>query len=204
MRTLHQMQMSGNSYKIRLAARQLGVPLILKDYGMHTGDTRTPEFLAKNPNGRVPMLELDDGRCLPESGAILWYLAEGSALIPKDPWQRAQMLNWMFFEQYSHEPYVAVLRFLLRYATPEALGKRRASLPELETRGRAALGVMDTHLKRSDWFSGERYGIADIALYAYTHTAGESGFDLADYPAVGVWLARVAAEPGHIPMSEKW
>jgi glutathione S-transferase len=204
MRVLHQMQMSGNCYKIRLASRQLGIPIALKDYGVHAGDTRKPEYLAKNPNGRVPMLELDDGRCLPESGAILWYLAEGSALIPKDPWQRAQMLNWMFFEQYSHEPYIAVTRFLLTEATPETLEKRRASIPGLQARGRAALGVMDTHLSKNAWFSGERYGLADIALYAYTHAADEGGYDLTDYPAVSMWCQRVRSQPGHIPLSEHW
>ena len=203
MRTLHQMWMSGNCYKVRLAARQLGIPLALKDYGVHDGETRKAPFLAKNPNGRVPLLELDDGRCLPESNAILWYLADGSALIPKDPWSRAQMLSWMFFEQYSHEPYVAVTRYLLTEATPEELEKRRASIPELQTRGRAALSVMDKHLGSNDWFSGERYGIGDIALYGYTHAADEGGYDLKDYPAVSAWLARVAGEPGHVPLNEK-
>jgi glutathione S-transferase len=204
MRTLHQMQMSGNCYKIRLASRQLGIPLALKDYGLHDGETRKAPFLAKNPNGRVPLLELDDGRCLPESNAILWYLAEGSALIPKDPWQRAQMLNWMFFEQYSHEPYIAVTRFLLTEATPEMLEKRRASIPDLQARGRAALGVMDTHLAKQEWFSGERYGLADISLYGYTHAADEGGYDLNHYPAVCAWLERVRGQPGHIPLSEHW
>src|SRR6201995_3972988 len=124
MAVLHQMQMSGNCYKIRLVAHQLGIPLTLKDYPLHGGETRTPEFLAKNPNGRVPMLELPDGRCLPESGAILFHLSEGSSLQPADPWARAQMLQWMFFEQYSHEPYIAVARFWLAYAPKEALEKR--------------------------------------------------------------------------------
>jgi glutathione S-transferase len=203
-RTLHQMQMSGNCYKIRLASRQLGIPIVLKDYGLHTGDTRKPDYLAKNPNGRVPMLEMDDGRCLPESGAILWYLAEGSALIPKDPWERAQMLGWMFFEQYSHEPYVAVARYIVSYATPDVREKRSASLPELQTKGRAALGVMETHLEKNDWFSGARYGLADIALYGYTHAAEEGGFALEDYSALRTWLDRVAAQPGHIPLSVSW
>jgi glutathione S-transferase len=201
---LHQMQMSGNCYKIRLLARQLGVPLRLKDYPLHGGVTREPAFLAKNPNGRVPLLELDDGRCLPESGAILWHLSEGSPLQPADKWGRAEALSWMFFEQYSHEPYVAVARFWLAYAPPAEREKKRGLVAEWHAKGNAALGVMETHLRAHDWFAGGRYSIADIALYGYTHCAAEGGFDLARYPAIGRWLARVAAEPGHIPLSESW
>jgi len=181
---LHNMQMSGNCYKVRLAARQLGIPLVLEDYPVNGTKTRTPEFLAKNPNGRVPLLELEDGRCLAESNAILCYLAEGSALVPRDAWDRATMLQWMFFEQYSHEPYIAVARFLLSEATPAALELRRGSIPELQMKGNAALGVMEAHLSRHDWFAGDSYSIADIALYGYTHCAGEGGFDLSRYPAV--------------------
>ena len=123
MPVLHQMQMSGNCYKVRLTARQVGVPLTLRDYSEFGGETRTPEFLAKNPNGRVPLLEWEDGRMLPESGAIIWHLAEGSALAPDDSWSRAEALSWMFFEQYSHEPYVAVARFWLAYAPKDELKK---------------------------------------------------------------------------------
>ena len=202
MLVLHQMQMSGNSYKVRLAARQLGIPLQLKDYGVHTGETRTPEFLAKNPNGRVPMLELEEGRCLPESGAILFYLADGSRLVPQDKFARAQMLQWMFFEQYSHEPYVAVLRFLRRYLAPGQIDPRRPE--DLEPKAYAALQVMETHLAAHGWFAGGSYSIADIALYAYTHTADESGLDLSRFPALTRWLARVRTLPGHIPLSERW
>jgi glutathione S-transferase len=201
---LHQMQMSGNCYKVRLAAHQLGVDLTLKDYPLHGGLTRKPDFLAKNPNGRVPLLELDDGRCLPESGAILWHLSDGTKLQPEDTWSRAEALAWMFFEQYSHEPFVAVARFWLRYAAPEDLEKKRALVPEWHARGNAALAVMETHLKKNDWFVGRRYSIADIALYGYTHCADEGGFDVNDYPAVRRWLARVAEQPGHIPLSEHW
>ena len=204
MPTLHQIQVSGNCYKVRLAARQLGVPLRLKDYPLHGGDTRRPDFLAKNPNGRVPMLELDDGRHLPESGAILWYLSEGTALQPADKWARAEMLQWMFFEQYSHEPYIAVARFWIAFAPKDELEKKRALIPEWHARGNAALGVMETHLSKTDWFAGGRYSIADIALYAYTHCAADGGFDLALYPAVSRWLARVAATPGYVPLSESW
>jgi glutathione S-transferase len=198
------MQMSGNCYKVRLAARQLGVPLTLKNYGLHDGATRKPEFLAKNPNGRVPLLEFEDGRVLAESDAILWYLSEGTPLQPADRWGRAQALQWMFFEQYSHEPYVAVARFWIAYAAKEDLEKRRHLIPEWHAKGNAALAVMQTHLSRNDWFAGGSYSIADIALYGYTHCAAEGGFDLGAYPAVGAWLERVKAQPGHIPLEAAW
>jgi glutathione S-transferase len=201
---LHQMQMSGNCYKIRLAARQLGIPIALRDYPLMTGETRKPDFLRLNPNGRVPLLELDDGRTLAESGAILSYLTEGTHLQPTDKWARAQMLQWMFFEQYSHEPYIAVVRFLVAYANKELLEKRRPDLPRLIESGRAALGVMETHLSHNDWFAGGAYSLADIALYGYTHCASEGGFELGRYPRVRAWLDRVAAVPGHIPLSEAW
>jgi glutathione S-transferase len=204
MAVLHQMQMSGNCYKIRLASKQVGFALSLQDYPLHGGVTRQPAYLAKNPNGRVPMLELDDGRYLPESGAILWYLTAGTSLQPGDDWGRAEALSWMFFEQYSHEPYVAVARFWLAYAAPEDLAKKRDLVPEWHAKGNAALGVMDTHLKTHDWFAGGGYSLADIALYGYTHCANEGGFDLSAFPAVTCWLARVAEQPGHIPLSESW
>jgi glutathione S-transferase len=200
--TLHQMQVSGNCYKVRLCAHQLGIPILLKDYGLHDGTTRTPDFLAKNPNGRVPMLELEDGRCVPESGAILNWLAHGSDMIPQDRTAHAQMLQWMFFEQYSHEPYVAVARFWLKFADKEALAKKQHLVNEWHEKGNAALGVMETHLSEHDWFAGNRYSIADIALYGYTHCAEDGQFDLSHYPAVQRWLARVAATPGYIPLSE--
>ena len=203
MTILHQMHVSGNCYKVRLAAHQLSVPLTLKDYGLHDGSTRTPQFLKLNPNGRVPLLEFDDGRTLPESGAILYHLSDGSPLQPGNAWDRAQMLQWMFFEQYSHEPYIAVARFWLAFAKPEELEKKRHLVPEWHAKGNAALGVMENHLKTHDWFAGKSYSIADIALYGYTHVAGDGGFDLSAYPAVSVWLARVAAEPKHIVISER-
>ena len=201
---LHQMQMSGNCYKVRLAARQLGIPITLKEYPLHGGETRKPEFLAKNPNGRVPLLELEDGRTLPESCAILWYLAEGTKLVPESKWDRAQALSWMFFEQYSHEPYVAVARFWLHYAPKAELAKKQHLVGEWHDKGNAALGVMNTHLKTHDWFASQNYSIADISLYGYTHCAAEGGFNLSDYPAVTRWLARVAGQPGHIPLEESW
>ncbi|MSP94348.1 MAG: glutathione S-transferase family protein [Alphaproteobacteria bacterium] len=203
---LHNMQISGNCYKVRLAARQLGIALQLKEYGLGSGLTRTPEFLAKNPIGRVPLLELEDGRCLAESGAILFYLAEGSALVPKDSWTRAKMLEWMFFEQYEHEPYVAVARRWLAFEPKEALEAleaKRHLVPEWHAKGNVALTVMEKHLAKNDWFAGA-YSIADIALYGYTHSAAEGGFELSRYPAVSYWLKRVAAQPNHIPLSERW
>ena len=204
MPVLHQMQVSGNCYKVRLAARQLGVPLTLKDYGLHDGTTRRPDFLSKNPNGRVPLLEFEDGRTLAESDAILWYLGEDTYLLPADRWGRAEVLQWMFFEQYSHEPYIAVARFWLAFAPKAELEKRQHLIPEWHTKGNAALGVMQTHLARHDWFAGGRYSIADIALYGYTHCAADGGFDLAAFPAVGAWLKRVASEPGHVPLEVAW
>jgi glutathione S-transferase len=204
MPTLHNMQISGNCYKVRLTARQLGIPLKLEQYPVNGTKTRTPEFLAKNPNGRVPLLEWEDGRCLAESNAIIFHLAEGSALIPKDAWTRAKMLEWMFFEQYSHEPYIAVARFILTEATPEAREKRLPSIPELQTKGNAALAAMESRLAKNAWFAGDAYSLADIALYAYTHAAEEGGFELARYPAVVAWLKRVAAQPNHIPLNESW
>lgn len=204
MLTLHHMQESGNCYKVRLAARQLGIPIRLKDYSFGSGKTRMPEFLTKNPNGRVPMLELDDGQYLPESGAILFYLAEGSALLPGDKFARAQALQWMFFEQYEHEPYVAVARRWLKFETKEALAAKKHLVPEWHAKGNAALGVMESHLAKHDWFAGGQYSIADIALYGYTHAAEDGGFELSRYPAIMSWLKRVAAQPNHISLDESW
>ena len=204
MPVLHQMQMSGNCYKVRLVARQTGQKIALKEYPLMAGNTRKPDFLAKNPNGRVPALEFEDGRVLPESGAIIFHLSEGTQLQPEDKWARAQMLQWMFFEQYSHEPYIAVARYWLKLAPTDELEKRRHLVPEWHDRGNAALGVMEDHLRTHDWFAGDRYSIADIALYGYTHCAQDGGFALEDYPAVCSWLKRVASQPGHIPMEESW
>ena len=201
---LHNMQISGNCYKVRLAARQLGFALVLEEYKPGSGKTRAPEFLAKNPNGRVPLLELDDGRCLAESGAILFYLAEGTSLMPADKWGRAQALQWMFFEQYEHEPYIAVARRWLSYEPKAALETKRHLVSEWHAKGNVALRVMETHLTKHRWFAGDRYSIADIALYGYTHSADEGGFDLSRYRAVSAWLKRVADEPRHIPLSESW
>ena len=187
---------SGNGYKARLLLAQLGQRYDWTDLDIDAGATRKPEFLKRNPNGRIPTLELDDGTNLAESYAILWYLAEGSAFVPNDRLGRAQALQWMFFEQYSHEPYVATPRYIVRHLAADHA--RRAELPDRLAKGRAALAVMETHLKTRQFFVAERYTIADIALYAYTHVADEGGHDLAPYASVRAWLERVAAQPGYI------
>ena len=196
--TVYGMSTSGNCHKIRLLLEQLGRSYRWIEIDSANGETRTPEYLAKNPNGRVPMLELEDGRLLVESNAILCYLAEGTPFFPADAWQRAQALSWMFFEQYSHEPYIAVARFI-RGWTP-ADSPRRADLPRLVERGEQALAVMEKYLDNAPWFSGSDYGIADIALFAYTDCAGDGGFDLAKFPLVSNWLSRIRATAGFVPM----
>ena len=193
--TLYDYLESGNGYKVRLLLAQLERPYRWVEVDIMRGATRTPDFLAKNANGRIPTLELEDGSCIAESNAILWYLAEGSAFLPGDRLPRAQVLQWMFFEQYSHEPYVATPRFILKHLP--ANSPRRDELAHRLKQGRAALGVMETHLQGRQYFVGERYSIADIALYAYTHVAHEAQLDLAPYPSVRVWLARVAGQPRH-------
>lgn len=202
--TVHGYSVSGNCHKIRLLLEQLGRHLD-RDYrwvevDSSRGETRTPDYLAKNPNGKVPMLKRDDGHVLVESNAILHYLAEGTPCLPDDPWQRAQALSWMFFEQYSHEPYVAVARFICGWTPIDS--PRRADLPRLRERGHEAFAVMEKHLSAHPWFTGPAYGIADIALFAYTDVAHQGGFDLAPYPALRDWLARVRATPGFVAMPE--
>jgi glutathione S-transferase len=189
---------SGNCYKVKLALEQLKLPYRWVEVSTTKGETRTREFLARNPNAQVPTLELEDGQCLPESGAILCYLAEGTPLLPAERLARARVLQWMFFEQYSHEPCIAVARAILRYQPPDS--PRRAELPRLQERGRKALAVMQQHLAQEPFFAAGRYSLADIALYAYTHCAADGGFELARYPAVVAWLARVKAQPGHVPL----
>jgi glutathione S-transferase len=199
---LHEYSQSGNCYKIRLTAALLGVTLERREYDIKNGETRTPEFLANvNPNGRIPVLQVGD-RFIPESNAACFYLADESPLVPEDRFERADMLRWMFFEQYNHEPNVATLRFWLAFLGEDQLSDiQRASLPARREAGAAALKLMDEHLACRSYFVGERLSLADIALYAYTHVAEEGGFDLADYPSIGRWLARVAAEPGYTAMS---
>jgi glutathione S-transferase len=187
---------SGNAYKVSLLLAQLGldVPVTALDILASPSETRRPEFLAKNPNGRIPVLELDDGSFLAESNAILYYLASGTPFLPDDPLGRARALQWMFFEQYSHEPYVAVLKFWTLFGGLH--NKRPDEIAVWKQRGQAAIDVMQRQLTGHEWFTGARYGIADIALYAYTQTAGDIGFEIG--PAVTAWLARVRAQPHHV------
>src|SRR5713101_3960753 len=168
MLTLYDFMGSGNGYKVRLLLAQLGTPYKLVECDILKGETRTPEFLAKNPNGRIPTLQLEDGTHLAESGAILWYLGEGTAFAPADRLSRAQTLQWMFFEQYSHEPYIAVVRFW-RHFVSELSPLQQLDLPERLKKGYAALDVMEQHLATRPFFVDDRYGLADIALYGYTH-----------------------------------
>src|SRR5262245_53905295 len=192
---------SGNCYKIRLLLNHLDRSYEWVDVDVLARETRTPEFLAKNPNGRVPVLELDDGNYLAESNAILWYLARGTDFVPTRPLDHAKTLEWLFFEQYSHEPYIATSRYWIHYLN--ARDQYTDKLAEKRDPGYAALGVMDRHLAASPFFVGPRMTIADIALYAYTHVAAEGDFDLQPYPAVRQWLERVAAVPGHIAMRRR-
>lgn len=199
--TLHEDPLSGNCYKIKLTAALLGVPLALRRYDIMGGETRTTEFLAGvNPNGRIPVLQIGD-RFLPESNAACWYLADGSALIPRDRFERADMLRWMFFEQYNHEPNVATLRFWLAYVGEAHLSdQQRASIPAKRAAGEQALALMDEHLASRQWFVGDTASLADIALFAYTHVAEEGGFGLRERAHVGAWLDRVAALPNFVAM----
>ena len=187
---------SGNSYKVRMTCARLGLDYTHIPVDIHAGETHTPEFLALNPAGQIPLLLLDDGRPLAESNAIIQFLAEGSALIPTDPYLRARMQQWMFWEQYRHEPAIAVARFIHNYA----MQARADELPALTAKGYAALDVMEDHLADTGWFVGPSCTLADICLYAYTHVAGEGGFELKDYPNIRDWLARLSAQPGHVGM----
>ena len=201
MLTLYDYLDSGNGYKIRLLLAQLKRPYRYVELDIMRGETRTPQFLAINPNGRIPVLQLDDGRHLAESDAILWYLADGTPMLPADAFACAQVLQWMFFEQYSHEPYVATPRFIMRHLPAD--DPRRAELPQRQARGREALSVMEGHLATHPWFVAGRYTIADIALYAYTHVAEDGGIPLEPYPAVRAWLARVRAQPGYVGLLDR-
>lgn len=196
--TVYGFSPSGNCHKVRLLLEQLDRDYRWIEKRSDDASTRTPEMLAKNPNGKVPFIELDDGRVLTESNAILHWLAEGTPFLPVDSWQKAQALSWMFFEQYSHEPYIAVARFICGWTPLDS--PRRADLPRLRERGRQALAVMERHLASHAWFTGDFYGIADIALHAYTCVAEHGGIGLAGYPAVRDWLARVEATPGFVAM----
>lgn len=191
---------SGNGYKVRLLLAQLGISCQWTAVDIDKGETRTPGFLARNPNGRVPTMQLDDGSYLAESNAILWYLGEQSAFVPATLKGRALVLQWMFFEQYSHEPYVATPRYICRHLPADH--PRRGELPERIAKGHAALKVMDDHLAARRFFVDDRYTLADIALYAYTHVAPDGGIDLSPYAAIRAWMERVAAQPGHIRLTD--
>ena len=193
---LYNSAVSGNCYKVRLLLAQLGLGYETEDVSVSDRSNR-PELLGElNPGLRVPTLVLDDGRPLAESNAILWYFGDGTEYVPADPYERAQVLQWMFFEQYSHEPYVAVARFLLAYSgMPERFERQR---DRLLTGGYAALDAMERHLAQREFLVAGRYSIADISLYAYTHVAHEGAFDLTPYPAIRGWLGRVASQPGHV------
>lgn len=195
---LYDSRVSGNCYKVRLLLAQLGVAYERLEVDVVDRSNRRELLGALNPALRVPTLVLDDGRALPESNAILWYFARGGRYLPEDPFEQARVLQWMFFEQYSHEPNIAVVRFLV------AFSRREVSEAELAPRreaGYAALDAMERWLSDRPFLVGPRCSIADIALYAYTHVAGEGGFDLERYRAISSWLGRVASQPGHVPIA---
>jgi glutathione S-transferase len=189
---------SGNCYKLKLLCAEMGIGYDWREVDILAGATHTPEFLAMNPNGKIPLLELPDGRHLAESNAILCYLADGSEFFFGSAWERALVLQWLFFEQYSHEPYIATSRFIIQYlgSPPE----RQRDLDAKREGGFKALGIMEAHLAEQDFFVNNRFSIADIALYAYTHVADEGGFGLEGYVAIRAWIDRIEARPNFVPM----
>ncbi len=192
---------SGNGYKIRLLLTQIGMPFERIEMNILKGETRTPEFLNKNPVGKIPLLEIDSGKYLSESNAILVYLSEGTEFLPYDRFFRAQVLQWLFFEQYSHEPFIAKSRYWI-----SILGKPeeyRQLIEQQREPGYAALTVMENHLQNHLFFVDERYTIADISLFAYTHVAHEGGFDLHKFPAIQKWIERVKNQPSHIRINDE-
>jgi len=198
---LYEFFSSGNCYKIRLLLTQLDIPFQRIGVDILKGESRTPEFLTKNPNGRTPVLERETGQFLAESNAILFYLSEGTDFLPTDSFEKAQVLQWLFFEQYIHEPYIATSRYLI-----SILGKAeeyREALKQKRAGGEAALRVMEKHLTEHQFFVGDRYTIADIALFAYTHVADEGGFNLSGFPAIQAWIKRVQAQPKHISITQQ-
>lgn len=200
MHTLYSQQGSGNAYKPRLLMALLGVPFRIVEVNTYDGSTRKPEFLEKNPVGKVPLLEFADGCRLAESNAILLHLAEGTRYLPVDVFERAKAYEWLFFEQYVHEPAIAVRRSIL--TAPERAHLRTPDrLAALLDAGNSALAIMEQRLGDAEWLAGGDYSVADIALYAYTHVAEEGGYDLAPYPGIRAWLARVASQPGHVPIT---
>jgi glutathione S-transferase len=195
---LYNSQVSGNCYKVRLLLAHLGIPYERQELSVVDRSNRDEVLGGLNPAQRIPTLVLDDGLALAESGAILWFFGEGTRFVPEDAFERARVLQWMFFEQYDHEPAIAVTRFWLSYSgRPEAFADR---LEERTAAGHRALAAMEGHLGDHEYFVGDGMTLADIALYAYTHVAPEGGFDLDGCPAIRAWLGRIAAEPGHVPI----
>jgi glutathione S-transferase len=197
MLTLYSQQISGNSYKPRLLFALLKIPFRIVDMNTYDGSTRQPPYLAKNPIGRTPLVEFEDGRYLAESNAILLHFAEGTKYLPADPYDRAKAYEWLFFEQYEHEPSIAVRRSIT--TVPErAHLKTPERLAQTLEKGTAALAIMEKRLSGAEWLAGDACSVADISLYAYTHCASEGGFDLPAFPGVNAWLTRVASQPGHV------
>ncbi|HEY9762074.1 MAG TPA: glutathione S-transferase family protein [Trichocoleus sp.] len=193
---------SGNGYKVRLLLTQLQVPFEYVELDILEGETRTDDFLAKNPNGKIPLLEIAPGQYLSESNAILMYLSEGTQYLPEDKWLRSQVLQWLFFEQYSHEPNIATVRFWLSHV-PTLNDYQKAALPYKQEQGYAALDVLEAHLEDHAFLVGQNYTVADIALFAYTHVAAEGDFDLSRYSAIQQWIERVQQQPRHIPITQE-
>jgi glutathione S-transferase len=189
---------SGNCYKLKLLAALLQLEYAWVHVDVLKGETRSSNFLTRNPNGKIPVLELDDGRCLSESNAILIFLARGSSFLPDTAFENARVMQWLFFEQYSHEPYIAVARFIAKFLGMPA--ERQAEFASKQAGGCKALGIMDAQLQKTPFIAGHSHTIADIALYAYTHVANEGGFDLSELPAINTWLDRIASQPNHVAM----
>lgn len=201
MYTLYEYRPSGNSYKVHLLFHELGLEHNNIHLDILKGETRRPEFLAKNPAGQIPLLQLEDGRTLSQSAAILWYLADGTELLPADPWDQAKVMQWMNFEQHKIEINVAEARFWLHSLgkTPDELGVK---LTEKQEKGNEALDVLEEGLCGADWLVGGEFSIADIALFGYTHVAGDGGFDLAKYPRISAWIKRIKARPNFLAMEK--
>jgi len=196
---LYEYSPSGNCYKVRLLLTQLNIAFDRTEINIIEGKSRTPEFLVKNPNGRIPVLEIAPGKFLFESNAIMFYLSEETEFFPTDKFERAEVMQWLFFEQYSHEPFIATSRFW--YLTRKAQEYQEA-LQQKQAPGYAALGVMEQHLAENEFFAGDRYTIADIGLFAYTHVADEGGFDLTRFPAIQTWIDRVKSQPRYIKITQ--